>query len=172
MQNTKNIRCDCGKYFATVKAMEQHAGASRRHVQARPQEAVQNLSITQQENKDSRRISVLHSVSLTRGNYHEDKNSYDVRSLQSTKNPFPNNTPQPYTLGLRNNPIVFVRAGENLPAKSQRKRKGRQQKRENLYYTRQYIDPYRDNVSDIGDNHALCDKSCGWCGNCADNVDY
>jgi hypothetical protein len=24
--------------------------------------------------------------------------------------------------------------------------------------------------SDVGDNHSLCDKECGWCGHCADNV--
>jgi hypothetical protein len=25
---------------------------------------------------------------------------------------------------------------------------------------------------DVGDDHSLCDKDCGWCGHCADNVKY
>jgi hypothetical protein len=27
-----------------------------------------------------------------------------------------------------------------------------------------------DRYSDVGDDHSLCDKDCGWCGHCADNV--
>jgi hypothetical protein len=27
-----------------------------------------------------------------------------------------------------------------------------------------------DCYSDVGDDHSLCDKDCGWCGHCADNV--
>ena len=26
--------------------------------------------------------------------------------------------------------------------------------------------------SEVGDNHALCDKDCGWCGHCADKVNF
>lgn len=75
-------------------------------------------------------------------------------------------------MNLRYKPIAFVRAGESLPTKSQRKRKGPRQKKKNPHYAGQYTDSYNEYASGIGDNHALCGKDCGWCGHCADNVDY
>lgn len=52
--------------------MEQHARDSPRHIQARPQEAVEcqesPANIIQQEDRDSISIAALQGVSLTSGN--------------------------------------------------------------------------------------------------------
>jgi hypothetical protein len=76
--------------------------------------------------------------------------------------------PQPMGQDLRNKPIAFVKAGATPSTKS--RRKGKTPYRSGN--TTKVYSPWDDHFSDIGDNHALCDKDCGWCGHCADYVDF
>jgi hypothetical protein len=92
--------------------------------------------------------------------------------------------------GLRHRPVTFIAGGvlttvtgqetrNNAGSKSKKKKskKTRQSYGANSTgkETRRSYRVWSDGTgryhSDVGDNHALCDKDCGWCGHCMDNVD-
>jgi hypothetical protein len=95
MLSTKNIHCECGKSFATVRAMEQHTAASRRHAQTRPQEASQpqdsRANITQEVNENIRDMPPMQAVSLTSAKNKEDE---DLYAMRYTVNPGPSHPEQ------------------------------------------------------------------------------
>ncbi|EED14306.1 hypothetical protein TSTA_105180 [Talaromyces stipitatus ATCC 10500] len=136
MAIAKNIRCKCGKRFATVEAMTQHTSDSPLHAQERAQPAA---------DRDTGNETSTHNPSIT------------------------DNKSQSSTLHWTKEPIAFVKAGANQPTKSWRKGGKAQRNGSNSYHSGS---SYGEDYSDIGDNHALCDKDCGWCGHCADYVDY
>ena len=66
---------------------------------------------------------------------------------------------------------VFVKEGTSSKD-PQKKKKKRQQQSNSYSYT-----PYRSSAPSPTDysrgyDWGLCDKDCGWCGNCADNFDW
>lgn len=66
---------------------------------------------------------------------------------------------------LMNRPVAFSRGiglGQEVEYTEQRKNKARQSHR--------VWSSSGDCYSDVGDDHSLCDKDCGWCGHCADTV--
>jgi hypothetical protein len=71
-------------------------------------------------------------------------------------------------VGLRNMPIAFVREGQDTANMVGGKRRKRGKTRQSY----QVFSSSGDYYSDVGDNHSLCDKDCGWCGHCADYVDF
>jgi hypothetical protein len=70
--------------------------------------------------------------------------------------------------GLRDKPIAFVKVGASPPAKSWRKGRNPYQ----LKQPKTVYSSFRSYISDMGDNYSLCDKDCGWCGHCADYIDF
>ncbi|KAF1731334.1 hypothetical protein CRV24_009414 [Beauveria bassiana] len=61
-------------------------------------------------------------------------------------------------------PVSFVKEGQHIKAK----RKDKMRRGGSPHFPVHSGSGRR--YSDVGDNHALCDKDCGWCGHCADEA--
>ncbi|OCK88165.1 uncharacterized protein K441DRAFT_669587 [Cenococcum geophilum 1.58] len=80
---------------------------------------------------------------------------------------------------LRFTPVAFVKAGEAPKRKKKTKaRRTCERGRGDSENTPVIGSGFRDHNWALGEgnsdgyNWALCDKDCGWCGHCADHVDY
>ncbi|KAK9445314.1 uncharacterized protein VB005_00423 [Metarhizium brunneum] len=75
--------------------------------------------------------------------------------------------------GLRCWPVTFVKEGQ---AKEKKKKgTGKGKGKGNGSASHRSYGVYSGSgqwYSDVGDDHSLCDKDCGWCGHCAEGVLY
>ncbi|KAI9792768.1 MAG: hypothetical protein M1816_001499 [Peltula sp. TS41687] len=184
MPNTTDliVPCPCGKRFGTSEALLQHTRDSPHHQRQRAQTAVTPAVATSraasaipshQEKCSCGRVfhtpgalgqhlsdSPVHAKvgdeNALKGHKRNSsrRRRFEEESLSTSR--------QGGGTAVRNRPVAFVREGQAPKSTTGQSWK----------WTRS--PGYRVTsgsglcYSDVGDNHALCDKDCGWCGHCAD----
>ncbi|KAM0263426.1 hypothetical protein ACHAQJ_001282 [Trichoderma viride] len=159
---SSQVRCRCGKNFKNNLAMMQHVRDSPRHLQRNsvpPPALDERLTCscgsvfnTVQALQQHERDSPLHGGGASNGQRVND-------ALPSAGSP-----------SLWQRPIPFVRAGTE--AKNTKRARGSKSKTGSTSGNRGIWSDSGTWYPDVGDNHALCDKDCGWCGHCAEGVDF
>lgn len=71
------------------------------------------------------------------------------------------------TESLWRKPVTFVGAGNKTGGKGREKKKSKTSMASGSY---RVWSASGECYSDVGYDHSLCDKDCGWCGHCAESV--
>ncbi|KAH0499580.1 hypothetical protein TgHK011_006761 [Trichoderma gracile] len=183
MPETRNqVRCHCGKSFKSPSAMGQHLRDSPNHPSKTnvPSTTLNGQTmcscgrnfVSAHALQQHRRDSPLHegealmaqtgeTSSAARESHVNEPNKLFVRSSDSTAD-----------------------QSRTSPDKEQNS-DGRARKNQQAKYTYRSAYSPRPDIrshgvwsshdiwySDVGDDHSLCDKDCGWCGHCADGYDF
>jgi len=156
------VKCPCGKLVKDEDGLMQHTRDSPRHRKL-------EVACIADENKASHQIP-------------DEGVVRNCRRDSISPHPVEEN-------GLRHRPVTFIGAGVTTGVEQETGNKaGGTAKKKESKKTRQSYGAYSSGTetrrsyriwsdgtgqyhSDVGDNHALCDKDCGWCGYCMDNVD-
>jgi len=162
--HTGGVQCPCGKLVKNATGLKQHMRFSLHH------RKLEVACIVDEENKAS----------------HQPPDEGVLRNCRRDSS-----SPQLVEEnGLRHRPVTFIGAGvatglgqgtgNKAGGKAKKKKKSKKTRQSYGVYssgteTRRSYGMYSEGTglyySDVGDNHALCDKDCGWCGHCMDNVD-
>ena len=158
-QRNRRITCSCGKKFKEENALEQHRLDSPRHGKRID---VQNRTIVLKKDKVQQPQPTANSSDDSTSRC--DRESNELREGGSLRQ-------------LRHLPVPFVREGESAEKDTKKKMMKKKKTRSRGSIGNTASRSYRvwspntgDWYSDVGSNHGLCDKDCGWCGHCADGI--
>ena len=156
-QRNRRITCSCGKKFKEENTLEQHRLDSPRHgkrIDVQNQTSVLKKDKVQQR-QSTAKLQVASANSSDDSTSRCDRESNELREGGS----------------LRHLPVPFVREGESAEKGTKKKTRSRGSIGNTASRSYRVWSPNTGYwYSDVGSNHGLCDKDCGWCGHCADGI--
>ena len=160
---TGSVTCTCGKRFKTNKALEQHERDS-------PVHRVVTVARLAGKIKCSCGKTVKDEVGLE---HHVRDSLHHGRFVELGAGTPENNVEVPAiaTTDDREHPTQGT-TSEKQAVMKQVKKKLRNKIQNASHDSYRVWSSSGECYSDVGTNHALCDKDCGWCRHCADNADY